>query len=579
MLERRSLGRRAAVATAILVMYSPCLLGMTSSSRGAAVARIAPHAGGAARSAAGDVSRDSLRAIVRFLSTDPATGLSRSRFVLRENEIGIVADSLAARLERITGSSAVREPFTITIRYPTSAAPESTFVAENIASRMPGNGSLPGAVVLSAHYDAIGARTPQWGNNWKTWPAPGADDNATGVAAVMECARSLAGRDLPFSVIVVLFSGEELGKLGSAYFVEHYGELFDEPIIAVINADMIGYAAPGEFGASISSNYDSGWLAEMLIDSAEVIEPSLPIRLYRPGISNSDHGSFWDAGIPGLWFIEPLGPAETLNSPYYHTLGDTFGTVDFDQVEGVARVMAGFLAGLADGVAEVALLQPDLLLESRGIVTGRRIFHPGDTVTVVARVRNAGSRSAPQGADIGLRVTIENARGERGLFFEYLDPPAPLEAAVVRVPIVIDDGAAGGNIVRASIGVWGMEDDPGNNAAVEQFAVESTRSLALMHSFEPNPVRGAFSEASFCVDLVREAEPTLELYTIEGTRVGSAGALRWGGTLGAGLTCLRCSQLFPGLGRLASGVYGYRLLLREPGGGQTVVHGKLAVEN
>jgi Zn-dependent M28 family amino/carboxypeptidase len=64
----------------------------------------------------------------------------------------------------------------------------------------------------------------------------------------METARVLARYDLPFSVLFVLFSGEELDRLGSKYFVEHYDDLFDERVIAVINSDMLGYGPNGAAG-------------------------------------------------------------------------------------------------------------------------------------------------------------------------------------------------------------------------------------------------------------------------------------------------------------------------------------------
>jgi hypothetical protein len=566
--------RRAAVFLWLIL----CLAGSLGVAGGSSVAdgRIDARAVDM-RGAADGVNRDSLRATVHFLSIEPGTGLSRTRFVFRERELGVVADSLAARLERYTGTTALRQPFTITRAF---YSPESTYTAQNIAALVPGNGSIPGVILLTAHYDAIGMRQPQWAENWKTWPAPGADDNGTGVATVMEAARILSRYDLPFSLLFVLFSGEELDRLGSIYFVEHYDDLFDDWIIAVINADMIGYHHSNvPASGSISTNFDSGWLAEMIVDSTSVLEPSFPLRLYKPGPANSDHGSFWERSYPGVMLIEPLVAGGSIDNPYYHTLGDTLGNVDFDQVERMTRVIVGFVAGLGGGAPEIALLSSDLLLERGGYVTGRRTFPVGDTVTVCVRVRNAGSRVAPQGSACALRVLIENARGARSIYSGTIDPPAPLDTRQVRIPLILDGDFAGENVLAASIVVSGMADDQTNNAARERFAVEAEASVVLMHSFQPNPITGSFGSASFCVDLTGDAELNLELYNLEGQVVATAApGERWGGPLHAGLNCVRCSQLLPGLVHLASGVYLYRLAVHEATGRRTNLVGRFAVE-
>ncbi|HVO76980.1 MAG TPA: M28 family peptidase, partial [Candidatus Bathyarchaeia archaeon] len=138
------------------------------------------------------VRADSLEAMVRFLSVDPATHAFRSRFVFREHAIGLVADSLVARLGRYTGHSVDRVPFLIHDHLYSKAAPnDSTYPAENIVARLVGTGAVPGVVLVTAHYDAIAARMDSFPQKWRTLSAPGADDNATGVAAVMELARTL----------------------------------------------------------------------------------------------------------------------------------------------------------------------------------------------------------------------------------------------------------------------------------------------------------------------------------------------------------------------------------------------------
>src|SRR5262245_29742078 len=92
------------------------------------------------------------------------------------------------------------------------------------------HGTTPEAVVIGAHYDHLG------GDGKKVYC--GADDNASGTAVVVEMARRFAKKPAKRTVILVAFSGEEMGILGSRYFVNNPPTL--EPAIAMINLDMVG---------------------------------------------------------------------------------------------------------------------------------------------------------------------------------------------------------------------------------------------------------------------------------------------------------------------------------------------------
>jgi len=109
--------------------------------------------------------------------------------------------------------------------------------SENVAGYVPGR-TFPGQfVIVSAHYDHLGARDPVY--------YPGADDNASGTAAILEMARIAAeakreGFGPQRSLLFVFFSGEEKGLLGSKYFVEKDLAIELDSIVAVQNVDMIG---------------------------------------------------------------------------------------------------------------------------------------------------------------------------------------------------------------------------------------------------------------------------------------------------------------------------------------------------
>ena len=109
----------------------------------------------------------------------------------------------------------------------------------NVVGLLPGAGEAGGYYVVCAHYDAIGTRS-RGGWNADTDPAPGADDNGTGVALVLESARVLARLELPWSVRFIAFSGEEIGLWGSRAFAEQ-AMARDDRILGVLNFDMVGF--------------------------------------------------------------------------------------------------------------------------------------------------------------------------------------------------------------------------------------------------------------------------------------------------------------------------------------------------
>ena len=366
------------------------------------------------------VSRDSLEAMVRFVSVDPASHAPRTRFVLREAPLALVGDSLAARLERYTQGSTDTVLFTVN-RF------DSTFTAQNIVARIEGTGAIPGVVLITAHYDAIALRTADWEDHWQMWPAPGADDNGTGVAALMEAARVLPHHDLPFDVMFVLFSAEELDRLGSKDFVSRYEGLYGERIIGVLNADMLGYAFAGLLGGTIITNYTSGWFAEMIRESARARDPSLPLTVALPGPPNSDHASFWDSSCTAVTFTEPLDEHVSIVNPAYHTLGDTIVWIDFEQVERLTNLMVGFMADIGSAPADITLFPTDVTILLNGSPTLGRRFQVGDAIGVRVRTRNRGAGQPPVGARGRLVVSVENSRGARTVTSDELDlPGAPI---------------------------------------------------------------------------------------------------------------------------------------------------------
>lgn len=525
-----------------------------------------------------EVHADSLYSIVSFLSIDPGTQEPRSRFSLREGEITLIADSLASRLQEILGVTADRLPFQF---YGGDYAPDSLFTNENIYARLSGTGSTGGIFLITAHYDAVASRDDGWIDSWRTHPAPGANDNGSGVAALLELARLLEPYELQFDVGFLLFSAEEIGLIGSTEYVEGLTQAEVDEILGVLNLDMIGYSDPWSLpGVLVMSNPRSGWLADLAVGSFESYDQSLVTRLYRPAVPYYDHKSFWERSVSAITFSEPYSDDYRILFPYYHTERDTIGWVDFEQVERITAAAGNFLVELSGSAGECAMLPSDLHFNWKGYTTTRRSFSAGDTLLLEFRPRNIGATDPSEGASLFLEVTIENRYGRELIHSSMYVPPPPFRSLLVEIPMILEERDAGENLVRARISVNGMADDPSNNETVETFSVTGGSQVVLSHRFQPNPISSSFDNAFFCVDLSRETQLKIELLNLEGELLGRAFMGSGSGRpLAPGLNCFGFDDLFPDIDRLAGGIYLYRLVIFDEAGSFQALNGRFAVEN
>jgi aminopeptidase YwaD len=199
---------------------------------------------------------------------------------------------------------------------------------QNVVAMVPGRDpALAGeVVVIGAHFDHLGRSTAGALDPWaRDAIRNGADDNASGTAAVLELARQFAARPARRSIVFVHFTGEELGLLGSQWFVEHSPVSLDS-VVAMVNFDMVGRLRNDRLIV-----YGVGTARELpaLLDSANV-EPKLRLNPVADGFGPSDHSSFYAKGIPVLHFFTDLHED-------YHRASDDFWKID---AVGEARVVA-----------------------------------------------------------------------------------------------------------------------------------------------------------------------------------------------------------------------------------------------
>lgn len=214
--------------------------------------------------------------------------------------------------------------------------------AENVIARL--EGADPSVIwVYSAHYDSTSDQPETL--------APGADDNASGVAAVLEAARILRDQPLQHSVWFVLTAAEEQGSLGSAALAAQWSaEGLD--IRGVIAPDMIGYWPAGDDDAfDILGDEDSEALANDMAAAADALGVPYKLWIEHRYCYGDDHTSYQHMDFPA---ISPMDCVEAHNvpssgedTPHYHRTTDTPDTVHLPFTARVAGVIVATLAGWA----------------------------------------------------------------------------------------------------------------------------------------------------------------------------------------------------------------------------------------
>jgi hypothetical protein len=206
-------------------------------------------------------------------------------------------------------------------------------------------------VVIGGHYDSVTTDNFTDPNA----PAPGADDNGTGIAGVLEAARLLAGLDLERSVIFACWSGEELGLRGSRAWVND-AVAAGLDIVIYLNMDCLGYPDEPDPAAIVYSDSSSLAVAALMCDLiTENTDYGCATRVQPIGAS--DQNSFWEAGYNVLDTSAGAGW-----SPYHHTPNDVIENVDLPICRALAAVNVATGAAVAGVVGEEPNLPPETVL-------------------------------------------------------------------------------------------------------------------------------------------------------------------------------------------------------------------------
>jgi len=202
-------------------------------------------------------------------------------------------------------------------------------------------------MIVGAHYDALGA-------------LPGADDNASGTAGLIELVRLLARNPPPTPVAVIAYANEEPPFFGSEQMgsAVHANSLAGKDVAGMICLEMIGYYAPTQacpnttFAALYPSKGDfigvgGGWNDRALARHVKrAIRGAGGIRVLsftgpRLTLDASDHRNYWSAGWPAVLVTDTA----YLRNPNYHTARDTADTLDYAKM---ARVVDGVFSAVTN---------------------------------------------------------------------------------------------------------------------------------------------------------------------------------------------------------------------------------------
>lgn len=212
-------------------------------------------------------------------------------------------------------------------------------------------------LVIGAHYDTA-------------WPTPGADDNASGVAALLEISRRLADQRFERSVRLVAFANEEsphfdTDRMGSKVYARQADRRNDD-IVGMFSLEMLGYYDDrpasqnfprmiepfypdrGNFVAFVGNVGSRGLLRDAIGEfrrHAGIASYGMAVpQSLVPDIRRSDHAMFWQFGVPALMVTDTAG----FRNPHYHRHSDLPETLDYAAMARVVDALATTFGALAD---------------------------------------------------------------------------------------------------------------------------------------------------------------------------------------------------------------------------------------
>jgi aminopeptidase YwaD len=209
--------------------------------------------------------------------------------------------------------------------------------SQNVIGTLEGLDPDQGTLYLGAHYDSV-------------WFGPGANDDGSGIAAMLEAARvlSMRGHRTKATIQFMAFGAEEVGQSGSSYYVDTHEEQLLTQALGMINLDMIAVGDTLNIG-------NIGWADPCLVEYTRYKAMEMGIENWQPweAAPNSDHAYFEWVGVPVSFLYQSL-------DPNYHTEDDTLDKIDPWLLERNGELATAVLYDWARNPALRTIMEPEV---------------------------------------------------------------------------------------------------------------------------------------------------------------------------------------------------------------------------
>jgi hypothetical protein len=274
---------------------------------------------------------------------------------------------------------------------------------DNVVAVLPGTTHPEWNVIIGGHYDSV-TSTPS--------NAPGADDNASGTACILECAQILSQYDFDCTITFIAFSGEEQGLLGSENYAMEAAARGDI-ILGMVAVDMIGYVAPNDqIDLDIIDNASSTWMRDRVMGVGALYVPELSIVHGTLVGGSSDHASFWRHGYDAIMFFEDSNQY----SPYIHKVTDVVGTsyISPTLAERSVKTAVAFIADLAEPLPVGTGVLPDQPSALAALSLEQNVPNPFNPETTIRfAVSTPGAAVTLEIYDVAGRLVASLVDGEK----------------------------------------------------------------------------------------------------------------------------------------------------------------------
>lgn len=217
--------------------------------------------------------------------------------------------------------------------YGLAGTTQSYSTGKNIYAVQTGSVRPHARYIICSHFDAMATYC--------------ADDDGTGIGAVMEAARIISKTTTSKTIVYVFFDEEEGGEIGSDYYVNHMSP--SDTLLGVIDIEMCGYDSDNDS----NMEYHTDANGQSLVNSSKAVNTTYSIGLlnttYSPSGANSDYDVFFSAGYKAICISEFFTGGDT--TPYYHSSSDRVSTLRMSYYQKNVKLGVGTILDLVGSVA------------------------------------------------------------------------------------------------------------------------------------------------------------------------------------------------------------------------------------